>query len=187
MQTQLRKNIDAAHTYNNTAKESERRKKGSTLTLEHSTTAIWLSGSSFLSLRLNFSAGRCVYERAREILSQPWRLSLYYTGACAHWRRLSALHSAHYARVCILCDKQWDRPALGVCSFPSDDSSFCSTSSWWMLSLSSFIECWCLVGDSKSAGPMTEANFVSFLSNLKFLTSLIGGPVGVLFSCFRYL
>ena len=56
MQTQLRKNIDAAHRYTNTAKEREREeRKGSTLTLEHSTTAMWLSGSSFLTLRLDFN------------------------------------------------------------------------------------------------------------------------------------
>ena len=60
---------------------------------------MWLSGSSFLPLRLDFSAGRRVYERARKILSQPWRLSLHYTGSCAHWCRLTALHSVHYARV----------------------------------------------------------------------------------------
>ena len=39
MQTQLRKNIDAAHTYTNTAKEREKKEK--TLTVEHSTTAMW--------------------------------------------------------------------------------------------------------------------------------------------------
>ena len=39
MQTQLRKNIDAAHTYTNTAKERETKEK--TLTVEYSTTAMW--------------------------------------------------------------------------------------------------------------------------------------------------
>ena len=44
MQTQLRKNIDAAHTYTNMAKEREREeRKDSTLTVEHSTTAMWFN------------------------------------------------------------------------------------------------------------------------------------------------
>ena len=62
MQTQLRKNIDAAHTYTNTAKGRENReeRKDPTLTVEHSTTAMW-------SIWLFFSA----FDRAREILSQP--------------------------------------------------------------------------------------------------------------------
>ena len=52
-------------------KREREERKGSTLTLEHSTAAMWVSGSSFLPLRLDFSAGRRVYERARKILSQP--------------------------------------------------------------------------------------------------------------------
>ena len=60
------------HTHILTWRKREREeRKDSTLTVEHSTTAMWLSGSSFLPLRLDFSAGRRVYERAREILSQP--------------------------------------------------------------------------------------------------------------------
>ena len=39
MQTQLRKNINAAYTCTNTAKEREKKEK--TLTVEHSTTAMW--------------------------------------------------------------------------------------------------------------------------------------------------
>ena len=42
MQTQLRKNIDAAHTYILTRRKREREeRKDSTLTVEHSTTAMW--------------------------------------------------------------------------------------------------------------------------------------------------
>ena len=48
MQTQLRKNIDAAHTYTNTAKEREREeRKGSTLTLGYDNVVIWLFFSAF--------------------------------------------------------------------------------------------------------------------------------------------
>ena len=73
MQTQLRKNIDATHTYTNTAKEKERRKKRLNINSRalDNGNVVYLSGSSFLSLRLDFSAGRRVYERMREILSQP--------------------------------------------------------------------------------------------------------------------
>ena len=104
-------------------------------------------------------SGRAKYCRSREgwAYTTPVRVR---TGVdSAHW-------TVHTTRVSlpILCDKQWDRPAPGVCSLPSDDSCFCSTASWWMLSLSSFIECWCLVRDSKSAWLMTEADFVSSLS-----------------------
>ena len=54
------------HTYTNTVKRRENKEKA---TLVHSTTAIWLSCSSFAPSRLDFSAGRRVHERAREILS----------------------------------------------------------------------------------------------------------------------
>ena len=69
IQIQLWKNTDTAHThtYTNTAKRRENKEKA---TLVHSTTAIWLSCSSFVPSRLDFSAGRRVYERARGILSR---------------------------------------------------------------------------------------------------------------------
>ena len=63
------------HTYTNTAKRRENKEKA---TLEHLTTAIWLSFSSFVPSRLDFSAGRRVHERAREILSRS-----HMTAACA--------------------------------------------------------------------------------------------------------
>ena len=67
MLTQLRKNIEAAHTYTNTVKGRERRKKRLNINTTALAKAMWLFGSSFLPLRLDFSAGRRVYERAREI------------------------------------------------------------------------------------------------------------------------
>ena len=103
-----------------------------------------------------------------------------------HWCRLSALHSAHYARVCIpiLCDKQWDRPAPGVCSL-SDDSCFCSTASWW--NVVTLIVHQVLVPRRRQqvSGIDDGSRFCKLF--ISFLTSLIGGPVGVLFSCCRYL
>ena len=77
MQIQLRKNIDAAHTYTYMAKQRRKKRLNiNTRALDNGNVVIWLF--------LDFSAGRRVYEWAREILSHPLRLSLHYTGACAH-------------------------------------------------------------------------------------------------------
>ena len=60
------------HTHILTRRKRERRKKRLNINSRalDNDNVFYLSGSSFLSLRLDFSAGRRVYERAREILSQ---------------------------------------------------------------------------------------------------------------------